>query len=129
MISKFLLASAILVMGLASCGDDAGERGGAADGAGADSMSVGESEGMPGPDEGIDTSSGVLPTESDVHQQIKEKFDRMGGMGRVTVHVDGTGGVLLEGTVATSDRRQTAEDVARAVPGIARVENRITVER
>jgi hypothetical protein len=71
-------------------------------------------------------SGAVVPTETEVRSAMQEKFDAMGGMDRVRIDVSGST-VVLEGTVTSSDRKQTAEDVARAVPGVVSVENRIEV--
>jgi hypothetical protein len=74
----------------------------------------------------VDTST-APPQEMEVRTTIEEKFDIMGGMEGVRYNVDG-GAVTLEGTVKSADRKQTAEDVAKAVPGVVSVENNIRVE-
>jgi hypothetical protein len=68
------------------------------------------------------------PPADEVRRQMKEKFDIMGGMEHVRIDATSDGVVQLSGTVSSADRRQTAEDVARAIPGVVRVDNRIRVE-
>ena len=121
-----LLLTLLACTAFTSCGDDAAN----GDGATTDTSLQPRREVIDTPSVPLRdtvTTGDVTTPEPEARKQMQEKFDTMGGMEGVVITFQGPHAVLLEGTVKTADRRQTAEDVARAVPGITKVENRISV--
>jgi osmotically-inducible protein OsmY len=69
------------------------------------------------------------PSEQEIKQKIEEAFRRSALVDAARVTVRTTGGeVILEGKVRAWAERQEAERAAWAAPGVAKVENRITVD-
>jgi osmotically-inducible protein OsmY len=81
-----------------------------------------DSSGLP-----IDKSVTRVTDPAGVVAAMQDRYKTMGGMNGVKIRITDAGGIVLEGTVPTSDRKQTAEDVARVIAGDVPVENRLQI--
>lgn len=74
-----------------------------------------------------DTAAAYATDPAQIVEQMKARYEKMGGMEGVNIKVTEAGGIVLEGHVPTTDRKQTAEDVARVIAGNVPVDNRLGV--
>lgn len=75
-----------------------------------------------------DKSRDTVPGESSpLARQVRQELEKHEGLKEVRVQSEGRSEVTLEGSVSSSTEREEAARVARNVPGVQKVENRIRI--
>ena len=71
-----------------------------------------------------------LLTCTDLTRQVQSRLSSMSNLQDANINVSTTAGkVTLTGTVTSKDQEQAAEEAAKAIPGVKKVDNDLSVSK
>ena len=75
-------------------------------------------------------NNGSVTSDTDLTRQVKSRLASMSTLQDANINVSTTAGkVTLTGTVTSKDQEKAAEDAAKAIPGVKKVDNDLSVSK
>ena len=77
-----------------------------------------------------DSMSGNVTSDTDLTRQVQSRLSSMSNLQDANINVSTTAGkVTLTGTVTSKDQEKAAEEAAKAIPGVKKVDNDLSVSK